>query len=278
MSTAVIHLSGPAGSGKTALARMLVNRLPADRFYHVRFDIHRHDTPHMLRVVSGDDGRGKNLHCYVRPDVVFESFSELVPTIAADHERAVIIAETDVHPCFRHAYPYDVKVFIFGPPPSIGELFRSEDETAHAIDRAMQDTAEFAAELFGLDRVGPQDSAWVPALDSMDQELHAGRQTFDDFLQSPVGAEIAARLRLRPAYQGIVDSDVVFLNCSIRSIMSRVIDYAERIETLLAPLRSRLDRRIFFAACDPIDHCDPRSEAGVRRIAEAMIEARTSPQ
>ncbi|MBX3396140.1 MAG: ATP-binding protein [Phycisphaerae bacterium] len=278
MSPAVIHLSGPAGSGKTAMAKLLINALPAERFYHVRFDIHRHNTPHMLRVVSGDDGREKNFHCYVRPDIVFESFSELVPTIAADPQRAVIIAETDVHPCFRHAYPYDVKIFIFGPPPSIGELFRSENETAHAIDRAMHDTAEFAAELFGLDRVGPQDSAWVPALDSMDQELHAGRQTFDDFLQSPVGAEIAARLRLRPEFQGIVDSDVVFLNCSIRPIMGRLIDYVERIESLLTPLRNRLERQIYFAACDPTDLCDPKSEAGIQRIAEALIEARTSLQ
>lgn len=271
MPSHILHLSGPAGSGKTTLARVLTSAVPANRFYHIRFDLHRGDAPPKLRLVHESHGRISTLHCYVKPETVFETFSEALSSVAGDGEQAVVIAETDCHPCFRHAFPYDVKVFIMPPPRDLADIFRSGEETAGAIDRAMHDTAEFAAELFGLERVGPQDSAWLPALDKLDCKAD---QSVDDFVNSPVGTEIASRLQLRPSYQGVFDSDVVFLNTFGRVMIHPAGDCIERIESLLEPLRRRLERQTWFAACDPMNPFDPTTQRGLCRIAELVAAAK----
>lgn len=273
MSTIILHLSGPTGAGKSDFARLLATCIPADRFYHVRFDIHSGEAPTNLRFVSGDTGRAANLHCYIKPDTVFESFSDILPTIADPRESALVIVETGCHPCFRHAYPYDAKVFLMPPPSTISEVFRSPDETAGAVERAMHDTAEFAAELFGLERVGPQDSAWFPTFEAADLQEDL---SIEDFLHTPVGIEISSRLQLRPAYQGIVDSDVVYLNNAVKVMMTCAEECAARIEQLLEPLRRQLDRRTWFAACDPTDRNDEMADRGIRRIGELLATAKTS--
>lgn len=276
MADTILHISGPRGAGKSTLVRLIASLACADRVHHIRFDLHGDDAVPHLRLVDREPAKIRNHHCYVSPQTVFETFAEVVPSVTCPDESSVLMIETDAHPCFRNAYPYDGKVFIMPPPARLDDVFRQPEETAGAIDRAMHDTAEFAAELFGLERVGPQDSAWLPALDARDVRNLGDHQTVDEFLNSPIGIEIAARLHLRPMFQGIVDCDVVFVNTSLGGNMSVLRACTERLERLIEPLRERLKRRLCLAACDPLDRRDPATERGLRHVTELLAAARTT--
>ncbi len=275
MPHSIIHISGPAGSGKTLLIRRLSSLLRADRIYHIRFDLSAGDGPPMLRLVSSAEHNARVMHCYVRPELVFETFADVLPRIAQPDESAIIFVETNSNPCFRHAFPYDVKVFQMTAPKSIEGVFRTADETAGAIHRAMHDTAEFAAELFGLDRLSPHDSALLPSLDPHDAASHDHDQSVDEFLNSPMGTEISVRMQLRPEFQGIIDADVVFLNNAIQPNIFMENTCVARIEELLDRLRHRLERRSWFAACDPLDGADPKTAGGWRLIVDLLAVAKT---
>lgn len=275
MSHSIVHVSGPAGAGKTLLIRELSRRFGADRIYHIRVDLSNGDAPSMLRVVSPAEQSDRVMHCYVRPEFVFESFAEMLPSIAPPQERALVFVETGASPCFRHAFPYDAKVFVMCSPGSLEDIFRSPEETAGAINRAMHDTAEFAAELFGLDRLSAHDSALLPSLDIRDSQELEQDQSVDDFLGSPMGIEISARMHLRPEFQGVIDADVVFLNNAIRPNMYMEKACVSRIQDLLDRLRSQSDRRSWFAACDPIDERDSNTSRGWRLLAEILSTAKT---
>ncbi|HWL94275.1 MAG TPA: hypothetical protein VNT79_12150, partial [Phycisphaerae bacterium] len=164
---------------------------------------------------------------------------------------------------------------IMSPPGSMEDVFRPAQETAGAIERAMHDTAEFAAELFGLERVDPHDSAWFRAHEDPNRDYSSDTQTVEEFLDSPIGIEITARLQLRPMFQGVVDADVVFLNTAVATNMKTLAACAQRIERILEPVNTRLQRRTYFAAGDPLDRRNAGTEGCLKRIADLLSAAKT---
>lgn len=212
------------------------------------------------------------MSCAVSSNLVFEEVPEALGRVASEAENATIFVETNAHPCFRHAYPYHAKVFVMQPPASLDAVFRSPTQTADAIEKAMDDTAEFAAEMFGLERWA-HDSAVLPAVDPKDRKVQSGHaQSVEEFLASDVGAEITSRMQLQPAYHPIIDSDVILLNEAVEHDADTCRQCAEKLEALLENLRRRLDRQPWFAVCDPSDEQDPLAERALQKI-EALLEA-----
>lgn len=211
-------------------------------------------------------------HCSLNTNLVFEEVSEVLKAVAAADENAMIFVETDALPCFRHAYPYHAKVFLMTTPVSLGNIFRTPTETAGAIDKAMNDTAEFAAQIFGLEQ-SSHDSAVLPAVDPGERKAYFGSaQSVEEFLASDVGTEITSRMQLQPEYHSIIESDVVLLNEALGRNGDLTEQCAQRIETLLENLRLRLDRQPWFAVCDPADERDSLAQRALQKI-EALLKA-----
>jgi len=270
----ILHISGPPASGKTTLARILAARAGASRPYYLRLDVHTERPAQPLRLSVSLDEMADCARRTVRSDLVFEEVSEAIREIAPPDERPTIIVETGAEPCFRHAYPYDVKVFILAVPDDLETVFRSPMETAVAIDRAMEDTAEFAAELFGLDR-DFHDSGALPAIDATRDGRATAEiaQSAEEFLQSDVGTEIASRMQLQPAYHAIIDSDVILLNLAAGKDRELTMRCAQQIVSLLGPLQRRLGRRYWFAACN-LEAADPFARRGLETIEALLLGAR----
>jgi len=266
----ILHISGPPASGKTTLAELLAAMTPGTKPDYIRFDLGSDTAPRTLRIAGSLPDMAGITHQTVHSELVFEKIADAIKTIAENQAGDTIFVETNAQPCFRHAYPYHVKVFVMLPPPTLGVIFRSESETAEAIQRAMGDTAEFASELFGMG-AGPQDSTILPTAKLPDAKAQPA-QSIEEFLNSDVGTEIAARMQLQPEYHAIMDSDVILLNvglCHDEAVTARC---AKRIDALLETLRQRLGRQNWFIVCNPFDGDDPRCRRGLEKI-EALLEA-----
>lgn len=275
MPTTILHISGPPASGKTTLAELLAARADGTKPDYIRFDLGSDTAPRTLRIAGSLTDMASITHQTIHSELVFEKVADAIKTIAANQGGDTIFVETNAHPCFRHAYPYHVKVFVMLPPPTLGAIFRSEAETATAIQRAMDDTAEFASELFGMG-AGPQDSATLPTVKLPDAKAPP-TQSVEDFLRSDVGTEIAARMQLQPEYHAIMDSDVILLNvglCHDEAVTARC---AKRLDALLETLRQRLGRQSWFVACNPSDRDDSRCRRGLEKIEALLQAAKVNP-
>lgn len=274
MSATILHISGPPACGKTTLAKILARRAANSKPFFLRLAVRKERPVQPLRLSVAMDEMADCVRRTVRSDLVFEEVSGAIAEIAPSDRRPTIIVETGTEPCFRHAYPYDVKVFVMAVPEDMETVFRNPSETAVAIDRAMEDTSEFAAELFGLDR-DFHDSGSLPAIEATkDSGTRAGVvQSAEEFLYSDVGAEIASRMQLQPAYHAIIDSDVILLNLAVGRDRALAAPCARQIVSLLEPLQRRLGRRYWFAACDLVA-ADPRARCGIETIEALLRSAR----
>jgi len=274
MSATILHISGPAACGKTTLARIFATRAGESKPFLLRLDVRKERPMQPLRLSVQMDQMADCARRAVRSDLVFEEVSQAIGEIAPPDAQPTIIVETGAEPCFRHAYPYDVKVFILAVPDELGTVFRNPTETALAIDRAMDDTSEFAAELFGLDR-DFHDSGNLPAVDvAQDSRVGAGLvQSPEEFLRSDVGAEIASRMQLQPAYHAIIDSDVILLNLAAGKNGELAALCARQIDFLLEPLRRRLGRQYWFAACN-LTAADPQTRRALETVEALLRGAR----
>ena len=266
MPLTIVHISGPSGSGKTTLARVLASHVGRCERHYVRFDVATAEGTPELRIANRMEEMSSATRRCVNPKFSFEEVSEVLKSLARPGKHAMVFVETDTHPCFRHAYPYDTKVFMMLPPRSLSVVFRSRGEASKAIQRAMDDTSEFAAELFGLDRES-LGSSILPGLDPKEPKgASRATQSVEDFLNSDVGTEIASRMQLQPDYQAIIDSEVILLNEAVEHNSQMATSCAQRIEVLLENLRRRLRRQNWFAACDPLDQKDPLTQRALRKI------------
>ena len=275
MPPIILHISGPPASGKTTLAELLAARERETNPDYIRFDLGSDTAPRTLQIAGSLSDMASIAHQTVHSELLFEEIADALKIIAANSDGDTIFVETNAQPCFRHAYPYDVKVFVMLPPPTLGVIFRSESETAEAIQRAMDDTAEFASELFGMG-AGPQDSATMPTVKPPDAKAQPA-QSIEDFLRSDVGTEIAARMQLQPEYHAIMDSDVILLNVGLSHDEAVTARCAKRLDALLETVRQRLGRQNWFGACNPCDGDDPRCRRGLERIEALLKTAKANP-
>ena len=262
MGLTVTLVSGPRRSGKSLVAGLLVEEVLGCG-------------PHYLRLTSCDGSKRPAIGinppekgcgvasaqwlCYER-DRVFEVLPEALAAIHRHSRYGRVIIEADADPVLRHAYPYDQQIFVMPAPRSVNDVFRSSVQAARALQDALDDTTEFASEVFGL---APTEPAWKdePSVedDPRDERDLLSQSQIRRFLHSQLGDELAVRMQLHPEYHGLIESDVVLVNVGA-SRVSRVAERrcCERLEQLLArlePLRGP-HRPVF--CCDPLDATDPR--------------------
>jgi len=275
MALTVILVCGPSKAGKSLLVRMLARRTGRGRCWHLRVLPHGAQHDPRFDEVAPDLFAGAYCVRY-RPDQVFEMLPEVVRKISRHQADATVLVEADADPALRYAFPYDYRLFILAAPRNYHEVFRTTVQAAAAMKQMMEDTASFAAEMFGLfDHQAissdPQITklrcpAWHPqAVVEIDQ------QQLQDFLSTPLGAEIASQVQLQPAYHGLIDSDVVVVNLAARPAADTTQECCTRIDGLLARLHA-YDNKPQLYCCDPTNSQDPRSTELLSHLARLARE------
>jgi hypothetical protein len=188
-------------------------------------------------------------------DRVYEVLPEALTCIHKKDRNGCVILEADTDPDLRHAFSYDCFIFVMAAPNSISEVFRNAEQAHKALQSVLDDTACFAREIYGM--FADEDSAPPPTPKS--------RKSMSDsqiihLLHTPLGQELATRIRLQPDYHGLIESDVVVVNTA-RGVIGPVVDeVVGKLEKLVARARPEVSRRPAIFCCDPGEAQDPRRQ------------------
>ncbi|MCP4590427.1 MAG: hypothetical protein GY842_06775 [bacterium] len=254
MSLSVTLLSGPRRSGKSKVADLLVEEVFDRRPHYVRLSAVNGGKRPPVEVTPPAHSCGvatAQWFCYES-----ERIFELLPTLlAAIHKRdrtGQVIIEADADPALRHAYPYDRQLFVMRAPQAMGDVFRSSIQAARALQDVLDDTAEFAAEVFGVDH----GQGYLDDDTREDRDLLSKTQ-IRMFLDSPLGDQLATRIQLRPEFHGAAESDLILVNTATGTPSTVVGRCCRRLEQMLASVSgsSVADRSVL--RCDPQDPSDP---------------------
>ena len=82
----------------------------------------------------------------------------------------------------------------------------------------------------------------LPSRQGALEKLDVSETQIRQFINSPIGAEIASRIQLQPAYHGLVESDVVVINTGVGYDGDALDECVERLEQLLGRLRHETRR------------------------------------
>ncbi len=260
MALTVMFVSGPRRSGKSVVIQEIAKAC-------------LNESPHYLRLTaaSGDkrqppktpDGAPRQEDCGVasaqwvsyEEDRVFEFLPRVLSRIHRCDRKARVFIEADSDPLLRHAYPYDHRLFVMPAPRRSSEVFRTNSQATEAFRAALEDTAAFAGEIYGLvedpDRLNVSDPEASEARSSLTASQLRG------LMNSPLGDELATRILLQPSHHGLLESDVVIVNTAVGG-MSPVVDTCvRRLERVLNHVHGDGDPAHPMFACDPSDPEDP---------------------
>ncbi len=198
-------------------------------------------------------------------DRVFEFLPDILHDIHRADRKAVVIIEADSDPLLRQAYPYDHRVFVIPSPTRRTDVFRTGVEAAEAFRNAMEDTAVFVGEIYGLVEDG----------DEFDIGVHESRPALTasqlrGLMSSPLGDELATRILLQPSHHGLLESDVLVVNTGIGGVTEVLDEAVTRLEKVLRHVHCVDGRRQVLYACDPCDPRDPLREQLVRRMCSML--------
>jgi len=272
----VVHIAGPPGSGKTTLAKRLAGRRKKGARHHLRLTGEKPaaDTPAWppLRLAVPTDDLDSSTTAAIDPDLVFERLPAEIQRLHRPRTSTLVFVETDAEPHFRHAYSYDVRIFVMPCPAALTDVFRSRRQAEEAVRRAMHDTRDFAEEVFGLTKETraepPADSIRLfdpPPVSERDRDVLT-------FIDAALGSRLAAQFMLQPCYHVLTDSDVVLLNLGVGPDSEAAEICAHRLQALLDGMKREGGRPAWFAACEPADPEDPLGMQAVLRI-ESLIGA-----
>ncbi len=253
MGLTVSLVTGPRQAGKTSLIRIIKDEVCKS-------------TPHLLRLIPANQSRlsaaGSNKRSFqsdagfenviYEPDRVFETLPEILTRIHAEDRYGCVIVEGDTDPNLLQAYPYDFEIFIMPAPECEDEIFRSKDQVKKAFEDAMNDTAAFTSEIFGV--VGVEDS-WTgetktPKPNMSDTQMLRA-------MDSPLGQELASRIQCLPDYRGLIDSNAIVVNTGIGGTSGAADAVVARLEKLISK-HNPSNRNQSVYCCDVLDPHDPR--------------------
>jgi hypothetical protein len=252
MSVRSLLISGPRYSGKTTLSELLaelVLDLPA---HYLR--LHPASDAHTNAVIADALAHGENgerlwasrHRVSYTLDRLFETIPDGLRLVRKLDRLGLAVIEADADPALRHAFPYDFRVFVMSAPADIYTVFRTPDAAGAALQQVLQDTAAFASEIFGLfEDEAFDDSLGVEhyrdthghSTGQKVEKLNIAEAQIRQFLNSPLGAEIASRIQLQPEYHALVEADVVIVNTGW---LDR--DYREVLDECVARLQKLLTR------------------------------------
>ena len=273
----VIFISGPRQSGKSTLIRMIAPKLCSEPPHYLRLVPVNGEGP---RLTLLGDLKSAGLASWKRVNYdaehIFEFLPDCMTEIAEMKSSGTVLIEADADPNLRYAYPYDHRIFVMPAPSSVDEVFRTPTEAANALKEVMADTAAFASEIFGLFDPDAEDSEGVSCermqgrRGRAEERVEITATQMRRFMNSPLGAEIASRIQLQPAYHSLMESDVVLVNMAVGG-MTDVVDLCIRqLQMLIARMSDgRLSRPVLFN-CDPLDAADPLQFQLLRRLAAIL--------
>ncbi|GJM26297.1 MAG: hypothetical protein DHS20C16_27120 [Phycisphaerae bacterium] len=253
MGLTVSLVIGPRHAGKSLLVQIikdevcksqphLLRLIPSDR------ETHSSDAPAPCQIAN--DGSCKQV--IYDPERVFETLPEILTRIHAQDRYGCVIIEGDADPNLLQAYPYDFEIFIMPAPECETDIFRSKDQVKKAFEAAMNDTAAFTSEIFGVEGV---DDSWSG-------ERKASRPDMSEtqmirLLDSPLGQELASRIQCRPDYHGLIDSNAIVVNTGIGATSGAADAVVARLEKLINENSPSKNNRSIYC-CDVLDPHDPR--------------------
>ncbi|UCG33166.1 MAG: hypothetical protein JSU68_00760 [Phycisphaerales bacterium] len=282
MPVTTILASGPPNSGKTQVLMAIAASLLAD------------DPPHHVRFIRDGRCAGTEVKpipsragiplrgCWQVPynaDLAFEILPEAIHRIRNRVKYVTMLLEADADPSLRYAYGYTHRIFCMAAPSSISDVFRSPRQALRALQEVLDDTAAFAAEIFGLfgselmDEIA--DAVTIPMPSELARrrgELSAAQMR--RFLSSPLGAEIASRIQLQPLYHSLAESDCVVINTGREGDGSVLANCVRRLGTLLNRVREGTGKERQLFICDPSDAKDPGTAKLMARLKELLSAGR----
>lgn len=282
MPVRTIFVSGPPGAGKSVLTHILVQRVLTRAPHYIRLIAAEGDPPAPTDDVEARlkaEGVKSTQRVGYTPDRVFEKMPEALRNVRRLERFATAIIEGDADPCLRHAHPYDFRLFVMAAPGDVHEVFRTPAEARASLQQVMEDTAEFAKEIFGLF----EDGAWdddegirhekrVRTSRQMEERLEVSEAQVRRFIGSPLGAEIASRIQLKPEFHGMAESDLVLVNIGVGACSSVVDECVRRLDALLGRIRTTAHRESMLYFCDPMNEDDPSRDRLIGRLRLLLAE------
>ena len=284
MPVETLFINGPAGGGKSTIARVIGSEVLAKPAHYLRAmkspDDHTNSITPEECLGSGDQWVSQHVVRYTA-DRVFETVPEALRKVRRIQRKAFALLEADSDPALRHAFPYDYRLFVMGCPCEVTDVFRTPKAAAIALQQVMQDTAAFASEIFGLFEVDPmEDNVGVkhmPSSSPLDSGIHSiehleiSESQIRQFLKSPLGGEIASRIQLQPDYHAMVESDVVLINTGVGEENEALRECVGRIEKLLARVRHETRRHSVLYWGDLANKEDPTYLKLLRRLKTLLV-------
>ncbi len=268
MGLAVVFVSGIRRSGKSAIIQTMIERL----WKH---------PPHYIRLVKAGSDKtapaksGKPPQSpHVRSarwiefheDRIFEVLPEALSAIHREDRFGSVVIEADSDPVLRCAYPYDHRVFVMPAPGKVHEVFRDPHQAAKELRQALDDTAAFASEIFGLFKGLPDESAEPSEVRPEFSATH-----MRGFLYSPLGDELATRIQLQQPYHGLVESDVIIVNTKLGRTGAETEECVRRIASMLSRVRGASGRRNELFFCDPSDLAGKECKALLKALKPMCV-------
>ena len=216
-------------------------------------------------------------HIRYRQEEVLTALPGLVRQIEglAGTQPAVIAFEAAPDSLLRHAYAYDLRVFVVPPINDEAVLFRSEEEGRVALRQILRDSSAFALEVDGLDGADGEDTSpgqLDPQPGGAGGQVEMNESQVQGFLTRPLGIELSMRVHLQPQFIAIADADIIILNAGAGESFCENNRCWQRLLGLLDRVRSGKGRRPLTYACDLSNVEDPCFVRIRHRMSDAVCK------
>jgi hypothetical protein len=273
--TKTLLVLGPAGAGRSGFIETLACEHPDHRWHLVQLEERAEQAAGLQPIMAPRPGWAGVWHLRYRREEVLTALPELIERIQADSpaQPSVIALAAAPDPLLRHAYAYDLRVFIVSPIDDEAALFRSHDEARLALRQICRDSSAFSAEILaaGQDLVDGDPSLEAMALPSLGGGGEVNESQVDGFLAQPLGVELAMRVHLQPRFAAMADADIIILDVAAESSSERALAW-QRLLALLERVRKAGSRGPLTYACDLSDPQDPCFVRIRRRMAEVLCK------
>jgi hypothetical protein len=269
MRLSVVFVSGPRLSGKSVVIRAMIDRLWRQPPHFIRLVEVGGDksTPRMPEKPPPRSGVATARALEYEPDRIFEILHETLAKIHHDDHDATVVIEADSDPILRCAYPYDHRLFVMRPPTRIYQVFRSAQEAAEEMQRVLEDTAEFASQVYGL-----FDADVLLDGEGREERMDMSGTQMRRFLATPLGDEIATRMAFQPPFHGLAESDFILVNTGLKPDKPTSEACLKMINRLLERLNKVSDRQGRMYRCDPIDPKDRMTRQLFKDLKSASLK------
>ncbi len=262
--TRTLLVSGQAKAGKSILIQSVAREHPDHRW-------------HLVEVERGRASGGEALQRTQRPGwtsawlVRYEQekaprlMAEVVRRIEAEAggDPAVVAFEGGADPVLRHAYAYDLQVFVAPPPADEEAMFRSNDEARLELQRILRDSTKLGEQIRATAQLAEAEDAAGEGAEIRESQVK-------EFLAGPLGSELAVRVHLRPEFAAMADADIIMVNTAAGPSFSEESIAWQRLLGLFGRLRKGGSHGPLICACDLQEAQDPSFVRVRRRMSEAV--------